>query len=223
LNDGGGIYTFESVTPQLLKRCYGNVLFNSPANGLYSDGIANNVEFYDNIVANMGKWGIHMNEPIANSVHDNVFYDCDLAAIDVTNQYFMGAPPASGNTVYNNLVVQSIPTQVIYSLQDQNTNNSILNFGTSDNNTFIVSPSAANIFYNQKGSATSPPFSAIYYNFSNWKTLTSKEAASTYRTEDLTTLQFLYNDTRSVKTFNITGTKTDLQGINIYQNSVDLH
>ena len=208
LNDGGGIYTFESVSPQTAKKCYGNIILNSTANGLYSDGIANNVEFYGNTVYNVDKWAIHMNEPVNNSVHDNTFYDFGLAGIDVTNQYFMGAPAGSGNTVFNNLLIQASATQKFYSLQDAQANN-VLAFGASNNNAFIADPSATTVFYNLY---VLPTYHTDSYTWANWKTFTGFEATSTYRTETLATLTFLYNDTKSTKEFAITGYKAELDG-----------
>jgi len=218
LNDGGGIYTFESVTPQILKRCYGNVIFNSTANGLYSDGIANNIEFYENTVYNVGKWAIHMNEPINNSVHDNTFIDFDLAGIDVTNQYIFGSPAASGNVVYDNLVIQGTAAQKVYSLQDDQANN-ILNFGTSDNNIFVVDLSATSVFYNRY---VLPSWNSTYYTLQNWKTLTGFEASSSYISKDLTTLEFIYNDTHAAKEVAITGVKTNLAGTVTYEDAITL-
>lgn len=219
LNDGGGIYTFESTTPQSLKRCYGNIIANSTANGLYSDGIANNVEFYGNTVYNVDKWGIHMNMPYNNSVHDNTFYDFGLAGIDVTNQTLLGVYYiASGNTVSNNLLIQASSTQKFYSLQDAQANN-ILTFGTSDNNTFIADNSATTVFYNLY---VLPTFHTTSYTLANWKTLTGLESGSTYLNKDLTTLQFIYNDTRSPKTFSITGIKTNLAGTSTYVGTVTI-
>jgi len=198
LNDGGGIYTFESVRPQTAKKCYNNIISNSTANGLYSDGIANNVEFYNNIVYNVDKWGIHMNMPTNNSVHDNVFCDFGLAGIDVTNQTLLGTYyTASGNTVYNNTLIQDVGTQNFYSLQDAQANN-ILNFGTSNNNTFIADNSATTTFFNLY---VLPSFHSTYYTLANWKTLTGFEATSTYKSKDLSTLNFLYNDTKVPKDF----------------------
>jgi hypothetical protein len=219
LVDGGGIYTFESLTPQTAKKCYGNVIMNSPANGLYSDGIANNIEFYNNIVVNVDKWGIHMNMPSNNSVHDNTFYDCGLAGIDVTNQTLLGVYyTASGNSVYSNLFIQASATQKFYSLQDAQANN-VLTFGTSNNNTFIADNSATTVFYNLY---VLPTFHSNSYTWANWKAFTGLESTSSYLTKDLATLTFIYNDTHAAKTIAITGTKTDLGGANIYQNSVTL-
>lgn len=219
LNDGAGAYSFESTTPQTAKKCYGNVIINSTANGLYSDGIANNIEFYNNIVVNVDKWAIHMNMPVNNSVHDNVFYDFGLAGIDVTNQTLLGVYyTGSANTIYNNLLIQADASQKFYSLQDAQANN-ILSFGTSNNNTFIADNSATTPFYNLY---VLPSYHATSYTFANWKTLTGFEASSTYITKDLSTLQFIYNDTHAAKSIPITGAKTDLGGVNLYQNSVTL-
>jgi len=219
LNDGGGIYTFASVD-NIDMQCYDNIVMDSTANGLYSDGAANHVEFYGNTVINIAKWGIHMNEPVGNNVHNNTFYNCALAGIDITNQYYNGVV-ASGNDVNNNIVVQGNATQVLVSLQDHNTNNAIMNLGTMNNNKFIVSESAANVFFNQKGSAGSPPFSAVYRNFTDWKAFTGKETNSQLVTKDLTKLSIHYNDTLVEKIIPLGSPKKDLDGT-IYTNTITL-
>lgn len=221
LNDGGGAYTFASTTPQSGQKMHHNVIMNSTANGLYTDGLANHVEIYANVVYNVDKWALHMNEPIGNNVHDNTFFDFGLAGIDVTNQYIFGSPAGSDNVVSNNLIIQANALQKFYSLQDANTNNAVLSFGTSNNNTFIADNSATTVFYNQKGSASSLPFSAISYTWADWKTLTGKESASAYSLYDVSTLTFLYNDTMAPKAFSLTGAKVDLSG-NVYETSVTL-
>lgn len=217
LNDGGGIYTFESTTPQLAKKCYGNIILDSTANGLYSDGLANNVEFYGNLVMNVSKWGIHMNEPLANSVHDNIFYNCTLAAIDISNQYFLSSPAAASNTIATNTIIQGNASQVIFSLQDAQANN-VINFGTSDNNTIIVDPSASAVFYNLY---VTPTFHTDYMTFAAYKTLTAKETNSAYLTKTLSTISVLYNDTKTAKAISLPGSRKDLAGT-IHTSSITL-
>lgn len=217
LNDGGGIYTFESVTPQLPKKCFGNIIKDSTANGLYSDGLGNNVEFYNNLVYNVDKWGIHMNEPFDNNVHDNIFYDCGLAAIDITNQYFLGSPAAYDNIVANNTVLQASATQVLYSLQDAQANN-IINFGTSDNNLFLVDASANAVFYN---SYVTPTYHTDYMNFSAWKALTGKETNSVMTVKDLSKMSIEYNDSKIESTISLSTPKKDLSGT-VYATEITL-
>lgn len=212
LNDGGGIYTFSSSAVNSGQKCHNNIIMNSTANGLYSDGLGNHIEFYSNLVLNVDKWGIHMNEPVGNDVHDNTFYDFGLAGFDVSNQYYAGAV-ASSNVVTLNTFVQQNSTQKFLSYQDNNTNNAVLNFGTSDYNRFIGDPTLTTVFYNQKGSATSLPYSAISYTFNNWKALTNKEANSTLTTYDLGTISVIYNDTRNSIVYPITGYKKDLNDV----------
>lgn len=219
LNDGGGIYTFSSQTNSGQK-VHHNIIRNSTANGLYSDGGSNHIEFYNNIVYNIDKWGIHMNEPVGNNVHDNLFCDFGQAGIDITNQYYLGIAAAT-NTVQNNILVQGLSTQVLYRLADENTNNAVLNFGTSNYNTFIADLSANSVFNNQKGSSGSLPFSNLFYNFTNWKTLTGQEANSTLSLYDLSTVSVIYNDTNSAVTVPITDYKIDLQGV-IYNSVEDI-
>lgn len=216
LNDGGGIYTFESTTPQTAKKCYGNFVANSTANGLYSDGIANNVEFYNNTVYNVDKWAMHMNMPTNNSVHDNIFYDFGLAGIDITNQTLLGVYyTASGNTISNNILVQKAAVDKFYSLQDARANN-ILSFGTSDYNTFIADSTVGSVFYNLY---VLPSFHSTSYTFASWKTLTSKESFSSLVLCDISTITFLYNATHASQDMAITGAKIDLNNV-VYQGTV---
>jgi len=217
LNDGGGIYTFESVTPQLAKKCFGNIILDSTANGLYSDGLANNVEFYGNLVMNIGKWGIHMNEPLDNSLHDNIFVNCTLAAIDITNQYFLSSPAASGNAIANNTIIQGSASQVIFSLQDAQANN-VINFGTSDYNTIIADASATNIFFNLY---VTPSYHTDYMNFAAYKALTGKETNSQLLVKDLAKVSVVYNELKTEQTIVLAESKIDLSDT-VYANSITL-
>lgn len=221
LDDGGGIYTYWGIegSYQTGIKVYRNIVANSTANGLYADNLSNYQEWYENIVVNVDKWAIHANMPQYNNFHDNVAYDFGMAAIDIAN---LSAQETTANntTVANNLFIQAIPTQKIFSTRDERTNQTLsVPFGTSNNNTFVVDNSSTSIFYN---SYVLPSYHTDNYTWTNWKAFTGLELTSTYRTEDISTLEFVYNDTHDAKEIAITGPKTNLSGTTVYENSVIL-
>lgn len=221
LDDGGGIYTYYGAedTNQTGIKVYRNIVANSTANGLYPDNLSNNQEWYENIVVNVDKWAIHCNMPQSNNIHDNVAYDFGVAALDIANLSAQ-TTTASNTTIANNLFIQASELQGIFSLRDSRTNQTLsVPFGTSNNNTYVVDNTATNLFYN---SYVLPSFHSDYYSWSAWKTFSGLESTSTYRTEDVSTLEFIYNDTREAKGFPITGVKTNLAGTTTYENSVTL-
>ena len=223
LDDGGAIYTYYGIedTAQSGIKVHNNIIFDPlNGNGLYLDNLSNNQEWYNNTIIGVTKWPIHCNMPQLNNIHDNVAFGCGIAGIDLSN-LLAQATTANLNTIINNIFIQTSSGQKMYSLRDDRSTNDILNFGSSNTNTFVVSDAEASLFYNQKGSASSPPYTATSYNFINWKALTGKEAASNLLVKDLSKLSIKYNDTNTEITIPLATPKKDLSG-SLYLSSVTL-
>lgn len=217
-HDGGGIYTYFGVegSYQSGMKVYNNTVANSAANGLYADNLSNNQEWYNNVVVNITKWGMHMNMPINNQIHNNVFYNCELAAIDVSNLAAQ-TTPASGTVIQNNLIIQGNAAQKIGSFNDDRTNQTkTVPFGTSNQNTLIIDSLATNLYYNRY---VLPSYHTDSYTLASWRTFSGREVNSTIRLADVAELIFLYNDTKTAKSFAITGAKKELTGT-VYQTTV---
>lgn len=223
LDDGGAIYSYYGIEDTLQSgiKVYNNIIINPLAgNGLYLDNLSNNQEWYNNTIIGVTKWPIHCNMPQLNNIHDNVAFGCGIAAIDLSN-LLAQATTASLNTIINNIFVQTSSGQKMYSLRDDRNTNDILNFGISNNNMFVVDNADELLFYNQKGSVSSPPYTATSYNFTNWKTLTGKESASNILVKDLSSLSIEYNDTSAEITIPLATPKKDLSGT-VYATEITL-
>jgi len=217
---GGGIYTYKySSSPSSFGlEVYNNIVMNGLSNGLYTDGVANNVSFHDNTIVNMGENGIHMNTPIANGISNNLFYNCALSGISMANIYSPEATTvAANNSVLNNVFLQNASAQLFMSLQDNKTY-SIGNFGTSNSNFFIVGIDGSNLF---KTEVSQPSLLATLYNITNWKTFSKQEVNSTQTVTNLSEILFEYNATKSAKTIALSVPMIDVKGIK-YAGSITL-
>jgi len=209
LDDGGGIYTYYGLegSSQSGIKVHNNIVANSTANGLYADNLSNHQEWYNNIVYNVDKWAIHCNMPVSNYFHDNVLCDFGTAAIDIANLTAQ-TTTASNTTVSNNTVIQKTASQKLFSLRDERTNQTLsVPFGTSNNNIYVVDNTASLVGYN---SYVLPSYHTDSYTWANWKTFTGLEATSTYKSKDLSTLSFLYNDTKVPKDFTLPYASIDM-------------
>lgn len=223
LDDGGAIYTYYGIedTAQSGIKVYNNIIFTPlNGNGLYLDNLSNNQEWYNNTIIGVTKWPIHCNMPQLNNIHDNTVYGCGVAGLDLSN-LLAQTTKASGNTISNNIFVQTDSGQKMVSLRDDRTTNEILNFGSSNNNTFIVDNITASLFYNQRGSSSSMPYVATYYNIADFRTLTGEEATSTITAKTLADLSIQYNDTKVELTISLSTPKKDLSGT-VYATEITL-
>ncbi len=218
LQDGGAIYChFGTVgTNQAGIQIYNNIVLNSTANGLYTDGLANHIELFNNLVYHCSKWGLHMNEPVANSVHDNTFVDCTRSCINISNLYYKEVQ-ASGNTISSNIMVQGNNSQYLFDLVDGRTYN-IGNFGTSNSNTFVAESSDLNIFKTQ---VSQPGFRNTLYAFSTWQAFSGQETASTLTKADLKNIQCEYNNSKISQVQYLACPMVDVKGVK-YPKSITL-
>jgi len=220
LDDGAAIYSYygREDNAQSGMKVYNNIVLNSTATGLYPDNLSCNQEWYNNTVINVSKYGLHSNMPVNCNFHDNTFFGFGLAAFDIQNLTAQ-TTPASGNTIAANICIQNASAQNFFSFRDNRTAQLIsVPFGASNNNTFIQSSAAADIFYAMH---VLPSYAALNYDFTEWKALTSQEAASLLLTKDLSKISVLYNATKTAKAISLPGSRKDLTGI-IYTSSITL-
>jgi len=200
LTDGGAIYTWLN-DPTIIwsgVKVYNNIILNSNANGLYCDNATNGIELYNNTIVSCAKWGFHSNDIFNVSLHHNTFYKSALAGFQLSTTNTVSGY-THNDTITNNVIVNSpLPNAVIYEYSS-NTNDIINFIGTSDYNTLIGSSSNTNDFLNW---FTTPGWSYTRRSFAGWKTLTSKEANSTYTSIDLGSDDVIieYNTTSIEKT-----------------------
>lgn len=207
--DGGGIYTFVGNPASISsgQKVYNNIVINGSANGLYNDNASNNIEWYNNTVRNVDKFGFHSNFPHSVNVHDNTFYGTNGFSIQ------NGASIeeiAHDNIISQNTVVQTESDQTIFVLRDNGTWR-VANFGISNNNRFYVlgSLTSTDYFYNMY---VSPEYTLTYKNFVEWKTLTGKESITTLKTTILSNTYLAINETATASWISLPFTAKDLDG-----------
>src|SRR3989339_80138 len=200
ITDGAGIYTFNGnpATPNTGQKVYNNIVIDGGANGLYNDNSANHIEWYNNVISNVAKYGIHMNDGYSNSIHNNIFNNATLGGISIQNLYLLEGYNHD-NTIYSNTVSQGVNTSHMTLLGDSRTY-TVNNFGTSDNNAFIAESSGLNLHHELH---VLPSYGLTNYTFANWKTFTGKETNSTLTTATLSSILFDYNATGSNKTVSL--------------------
>jgi hypothetical protein len=180
LGDGAGVYSWtQNPDTQVGMKMLNNIVFSGyDCNGLYSDGLTNNLEVANNTVAHMAEHGIHMNQPVDNWLHHNTFFDNGTASnggagVDISNLR-LGGVIAAGNLVENNLIVAGAGQHLIRLRDNQD---DIFSFGNSDRNTHVV------------------PFSTVvpvrtahndgswvngYHQLDDWRDLFGQDRASTW-------------------------------------------
>jgi len=200
ITDGAGIYTFNGnpASPNTGQKVYNNIVINGGANGLYNDNSANNIEWYNNVISNVAKYGIHMNDGYSNSIHNNIFNNATLGGISIQNLYLLEGYNHD-NTIYSNTVSQGVNTSHMTLLGDGRTY-TVGNFGTSDNNAFIAESSGLNLHHELH---VLPSYGLTNYTFANWKAFTGKETNSTLTTATLSSILFDYNASQSNKTVSL--------------------
>ncbi len=219
LFDGGAIYTYYGGSPTYVQKgmkVYGNIVMNGGGNGLYSDGLTNNLEIYNNAVANVEKWGVHMNQPRNNKVYNNNFINCGRCGMDISNLYNQEVM-AANNTLYSNTVAQGNTTQLMMYLTDNREFN-VANFGTSNSNYFIVGADGLDLFRQQVGL---PRGKNTFYTYPAWKSFVKQESSSKYYISTLADIRFEYNATKASKTISLSSPMTDSKGVR-YSTSVTL-
>jgi len=210
LTDGGGIYTYVgSATPSSTgQKVYNNIIHDCGANGLYNDNFSNNIEWYNNTVVNAVRYGFHSNFPYSTNIHDNKFYNTNGFSIQNAGD---AVSVAHDNTISNNIVVQGAIDQTLFTLRDLGTFR-VQNFGTSDNNTFIGIDglNSTAYFYDMH---LLPSYVLTNRNFTDWKTLTSKEANSTLMFVSLSSITIAYNASSVAATVPLPFVCEDLSGM----------
>lgn len=219
LFDGGAIYTYYGGSPTYIQRgmkIYGNIVMNGGGNGLYSDGLTNNLEIYNNGVANVEKWGVHMNQPRSNKVYNNNFINCGRCGMDISNLYNQEVI-ASLNSLYSNTVAQGNTTQLMMYLTDNREYN-VAKFGTSNSNSFIAGADGLNLFRQQVGL---PRGKNTFYTYPAWKLFSLQELNSKLLITNLADIRFEYNASKTSKVISLSSPMIDAKGTK-YSTSITL-
>ncbi|MFC0875430.1 right-handed parallel beta-helix repeat-containing protein [Saccharicrinis sp. FJH2] len=173
LDDGGGIYTFQDFGDISLveeaSKITDNIIVNgnkegTTPNGIYSDGMANNLQITGNTIAHMNTMGIHLNQARNCLISNNTLFDIKTNHFSIVNT--IPEVNVSDVDIFSNLVVTTDESQKPVRLLDGYTDN-ILNFGVIDSNTYVIPFSSPDYFktyiYNNGVGQGG------YYYFDDWK------------------------------------------------------
>ena len=217
LQDGGGIYTGGLSYGNVIT---GNIVLNgigafagtnstsyTPANGIYMDDNAKNVEITDNTMANCAGNGILLHNAsyitiTSNTVYNNKiqFYTQDDATNDaitnclLTNNIFLSKD--ANQYVVNLITLQAtLPTM-----------------GTFDNNYYARPIDDNQTFYLQPNGWSNPLY---HYTLTQWQAYSGQDANSHKSPQAITMtddLQFEYNATTTAKTVTLSRPMIDVKG-----------
>lgn len=234
-DDGGGIYTgFANETGKIID---GNIVINSvgnargvgsrdaAGNGIYNDGMSVGVTVTNNTVAHIVSAGIFLNNNQGMNVRGNTVYDVGgdyWTRGCLMIQSYTGTPYAGyqrNNSVTNNIFFQKRPSQVdIFNYTDDNSNNSIQDFGIIDSN--FYAKGTDNTYF-----VTYRPQFGTYQNlnFSEWQTASGKEAHGSYLSTaiDTNNIKFVYNPSKNDSIVSLDAVYKDVKG-NTYNGSITL-
>lgn len=234
-DDGGGIYTgFANETGKIID---GNIVLNSvgnargvgsrdaAGNGIYNDGQSVGITVTNNTVAHIVSAGIFLNNNQGMIVRGNTVYDIGgdyWTRGCLMIQSYTGVPYAGyqrNNSVTSNIFFQKRPSQVdIFNYTDDNSNNSIQDFGIIDSN--FYAKGTDNTYF-----VTYRPQYGSYQNlnFQDWQTVSGKEAHGSYLAQavDTNNIKFVYNATKNDSIVSLGANYKDVKGV-LYNGSVTL-
>lgn len=215
LPDGGGIYANYIGTsyPTGIK-IYNNIVLNGGGEGLYSDAVNQNTEWYNNVVINCVS-GLLINTPVNHNVHDNIFYN-NVYGLNLYNWHTNSLIPQGCNVV-SNVIVEGSKSSLAEKIGDSS-NRDILKIGVVDNNKIYSETTKQSALFKAFFSPTAP---LSNYDLTNWRSLTGFEKNATYKSIVLTDISVLYNDTKVAKTVSLSGSYVDSKGVK-YTNSITL-
>lgn len=206
LPDGGGIYVnYIGTTYPTGIKVYNNIVMNGGGEGLYSDAVNQNTEWYNNLVVNCVS-GILINTPVNHNVHDNIFYN-NTFGFNFYNWHTNSLTPNSCSVTANTIVEGASSTYAV-KIGDM-TNRDILLMGTVNANK-IYAETAKQAAQFKAYFTPSAPLSN--YNLSDWRTLTGFEATTTLNTITLSDVRIEYNDTKTAKSVSLGAAYFDQAG-----------
>lgn len=221
LADGGAIYTYigNTTTVTTGQKIYNNIVLNSQANGIYCDQAANGIEIYNNTVISCAKNGFHGNDIYNLNIHDNNLYQSVQTGLSfqTTNSAsgYCHDNAISGNTIVNGTTNNSF----LMSYRNLGANNLKDSIGTSNLNVLVGSAANTTDFYNMY---TVPGYILTKYSFTNWKTLTGKEANSSYKLVDSSDTYIAYNATNETASVQLPSPMKSLDGATYYSSTITL-
>lgn len=217
LDDGAGIYTYTGSQGSTTNgKVYSNIVINgigasstsagtfpTIAAGIYMDEKTNDVEIYNNTIADCAEIGLFLNGNTNINAHNNTVYNGSAYQIKMA-AWGSGIYAVNGNKFISKTSIQK---------------SLFINSGTNDipskfvgNNNYYASPiGATDLFYVEQPSTGADR----NYTLSQWKTFSSQDANSLGSPKTITDtldLQFYYNDTKIAKTVLITQRSIDVDG-----------
>lgn len=184
--DAGGIYMGHDHPSTLVDN---NIVLNSGGNGIYLDEYCTGVTCTDNTIAHSADNGIKLHKASSNTLTGNLCFD-NLNAFTFTN--FLNENNIHNNVVTGNTFVAK-SGQYVMELITRYTGS--WDLGTLNNN-YYSRPTNENLSF----STNLPAVGFATKTFSQWKTLTGEDAASSQSPQSLVSdsdIQFEYNATTS--------------------------
>lgn len=247
-DDGGGIYTAVSNTLPITnfynRKIYSNIVINGigapngtagktgEVNGIYMDEAANNVDIYDNSIANIARTGILLNNTTYVKVLRNTIYNSKLgiemnklmATNNVRNmelkRNIVYPTAGSQSAIYYKNFYLSIPTSLTID-QDMKL------VGKIDSNYYSTPSTIGFSYYACQNYSTNPGSLIISPGFAleTWKTMTGQENTSKRPAKaatSITDLNFQYNASGTSKVVAFSGLSyMDVAGT-VYNNSITI-
>lgn len=224
LDDGGGIYTFPSLsqTSQVQRTIKGNIVLyggdahsGTPDNstqtaGIYADGSCTNIDVLSNTVANTN-WGLLLNNNINMNYLHNTVYNC--AVSDYIVNYNAGIPLIN-LTIKDNIFFAKTAGQFTQKWEFQNVTPAIPANYNSDSN-YFARPIDDNLDI---------VWQISNFNLAMWRTYSGQDAHSNkspVATTNVNQTVFYYNPNGYDSTVSVI-TGVDVQG-NSYSGTTVLH
>lgn len=228
LNDCAGIYTTgKSFTGRIIE---GNIVLNSVGNtdgtakslsvyaeGIYLDAPSMDVEIINNTVAFCKRSGIFFHESHDNLCTGNICYNNKQ---QVRFQFSNNNPNDKIRNILFNSNILFAKTPDYISIYAVSSLDDIPEFMIADNNYYTRPLDDDEIFFTY-----SPSTGSKYRSLDDWQLFTTQDlnsAKSPVTLKDTANIDFLYNPTKSIKTYTLAQPMIDVTGKK-YHNSVTLN
>jgi parallel beta-helix repeat protein len=230
IEDLGGIYSYVGTGIPFTKvKIEGNIVINGigaingtyyaagqeQANGIYLDDNSNNVEVFNNIVANCSAYGLFLHNTHAVNVHNNTVYNNKRGQIQIKDD-------SNGGVIENNIltgnifVSRSASQKVLYC---RSSDNNISTFGGFSDNYY-----ARPIDDNLTITVDQPSLTMTNQTLSGWQTFSGQDANSKKSPQTIVSesdLQLEYNATAAPKAVTLSRSMIDVKGVK-YSSTITL-
>lgn len=208
--DGGGVYTWGSLTPAVYSgmKVLNNIIENDnyTDNGIYLDDLSNHIEVRGNTVSKCLN-GLYLHNDKFITARNNLMFDNKYSLLASNAKY--ATYPFEGNVFKSNLLVAKSADQ--YCIKGDYMERVVTGLA-SDSNVIArpINDNVVVVFFNRE------PFSAANMTLQEWRAYSSQDAHSTKSPKTITNaneLQFEYNATNLPKTISFGNPMIDIEGV----------